>query len=575
MINPPYALMDPQREYHAATWEVFRCCLLRTLMSYSDLDGFPGTQPQPDLAAAPPQVSLDGTIWTFRLREGLHYAPPLEDATITSRDFVRALERLGDPGTGEPQLAGYLSIIEGYSEYQSGAAATIVGLEAPDPLTLRIRESRPDATIPYLFALAVTAPIPAMPGHPEERFGVASGHAFEDGGYGGYLVASGPYMYEGSASMDFSDPPEEQTPASGYLPWDLDKSPYGSITLVRNPSWDPATDPLRAALADRIELVGGTEPDLFGAVDSGDLDLVFDSSPPPEVLQAYQDDPALRPLIQATESLTESFATFNLAQPPFDDVAVRRAVAAVMDRAALVEQSREEYTRGVSVLSTHLAPDITESSLLAGWDPASRVDGSPDLVAARRAMATSRYARGERCRDPACDAVKIVVHRAATAAVAPLRADLARLGIHADFVVRSGVFGPCGRPKAHIGMCIGATWQADFPDAVNFLQVFYASDGSLNFSHVGAGPGTLRHWGYPVTDVPSVDTDVEQCVQEAGSAKAACWARLDQYLTDVLVVGVPLVVVQPLRLSSPRLGPFAWAEPLGEPALDRLPGIAA
>jgi peptide/nickel transport system substrate-binding protein len=267
-------------------------------------------------------------------------------------------------------------------------------------------------------------------------------------------VASGPYMYEGSASMDFSDPPEAQTPASGYVPWDLNKqffrtgevAVYGSITLVRNPSWDPATDPLRLALADRIEVVGGTEPDLFGAVDSGDLDLVFDASPPPEVLEQYQDDPALRPLIQATESLSESLAIFNLAQPPFDDVAVRRAVAAVIDRASLVEQSRQEYTRGVSVATTHLAPDVTESSLLAAWNPFPTDDGSPDLNAARRAMASSRYARGGKCRDPACDAVKILVHFASTSAVAPLRADLARLGIRVHFEVTDEIFGRCSDP---------------------------------------------------------------------------------------------------------------------------------
>jgi peptide/nickel transport system substrate-binding protein len=586
MINPPFFSMDPQREYNSTTWELFRCCLLRTLMSYSDLNGFPGTQPQPDLAAAPPQVSLDGTTWTFRLREGLHYAPPLQDVPITSGDIVRALARLGDPETGEPLLADYFSIIEGFSEYQSGAQ-TIAGLETPDPLTLRIRESRPDATLPYLLAMAVTAPIPAVPGHPEERFGVASGHArtndiLEEGGYGGYLVASGPYMYEGSASMDFSDPPEEQTPASGYVPWDLNERFFtageaavnGSITLVRNPSWDPATDPLRAALPDRIELVGGTEPDLFGAVDTGDLDLVFDASPPPEVLRSYQNDPELRPLIQATEGLSESLAIFNLAQPPFDDVAVRRAVAAVIDRASLVEQSLQEYTRGVSVLSTHLAPDVTESSLLAGWNPFPVDDGSPDLGAARRAMATSRYARGGRCRDPACDDVEILVHFASDSAVAPLRADLAKLGIHAHFEVTDDFFGRCSDPREHMGICIGLGWQADFPDAVNFLREFFASDGPLNWSHIGAGPRVLRRWGYSVTDVPSVDTDVEQCVQGAGSAKPACWARLDQYLTHVLVVGVPLVALQPLRLSSPRLGAFAWAEAFGEPALDRLPGDA-
>ena len=57
-----YAL-DPQAEYYGPALEIFRCCLLRTLMSYNGrptADG--GAELRPDLAAEPPNVSTDG--WT-------------------------------------------------------------------------------------------------------------------------------------------------------------------------------------------------------------------------------------------------------------------------------------------------------------------------------------------------------------------------------------------------------------------------------------------------------------------------------------------------------------------------------
>jgi peptide/nickel transport system substrate-binding protein len=582
MSTPPFYWLDPSREYNGNTWELLRCCLLRTLMSYSDLNGVPATQPQPDLAVALPQVSVDGTTWTFRLRDGLHYAPPLQDVPITSGDVVRALLRLGDPDTGSALLADYFTMIDGFPAYRAGNAETIAGLETPDPLTLRIRESRPDASLPYVLAMSVAAPIPPLPGHPDERYGVASGHArtdniFEGGGYGRYLVASGPYMIEGSAALDFSLPPEEQAPVSGFVPWELGRraTSYGSINLVRNPSWDPASDPLRSALADRIELVGGTEADLFEAVRTGDLDLVFDVPPPLDELQRYQQDPALRPLIQSADGLTETLAIFNVAQPPFDDVAVRRAVAAVIDRRALVAQSKENLSRGVSVLLTHLAPDATESSLLAGWNPFSDDDGSPDLEAARRSISASRYAKGGRCDEPACSDVRILVDSHSDAVVPSLRDDLAKLGIHANIRVADDFFFQrCGNPKEHLGLCIGVGWQADFPDGAQFLRVFFTATLTGNWSLLGSSPSLLRRWAYPVTDVPSVETDVEQCVQAQGSARPACWARLDQYLSGVLVAGVPLVAIQPLRLSSPRLGALPWSVAFGEPALDRLPGVS-
>src|SRR4029450_12789081 len=130
--------LDPQRAYDAAPWELFRCCLLRTIYSYN---GTPtdegGVVPRPDLAAGSPTISADGLTWTFRLREGIRYAPPFEDTPITSVDLVRALERTArlasqDLGYG----SFYFGVISGFDDYGSGAADSIVRLATPDTLTV-------------------------------------------------------------------------------------------------------------------------------------------------------------------------------------------------------------------------------------------------------------------------------------------------------------------------------------------------------------------------------------------------------------------------------------------------------
>ena len=69
------------------------CCVFRTLLAYNGKgieDG--GVELRPDLAASMPEVSADGLAWTFHLKPGIHYAPPLQDLVIESRDFVTALE---------------------------------------------------------------------------------------------------------------------------------------------------------------------------------------------------------------------------------------------------------------------------------------------------------------------------------------------------------------------------------------------------------------------------------------------------------------------------------------------------
>ncbi|MGH2573121.1 MAG: ABC transporter substrate-binding protein [Actinomycetota bacterium] len=123
--------LDPQKDYWYTSWELFRCCLLRTLLSY---EGKPtaegGSILRPDLAVSMPEVSADGLTWTFRIREGLRYAPPLQDLDITAQDFIRAIERTAYPGTA----AGYpfyYSIIQGFDQFVAGDATRSRGWRLP------------------------------------------------------------------------------------------------------------------------------------------------------------------------------------------------------------------------------------------------------------------------------------------------------------------------------------------------------------------------------------------------------------------------------------------------------------
>ena len=92
------AAFDPQKEYYTVSWEYYRCCLLRTLMSY---EGVPtaegGADIFPDLAAGEPTISGDGLTTTFQIKPGLMYAPPKDDTEITAQDFIRAMEREANP----------------------------------------------------------------------------------------------------------------------------------------------------------------------------------------------------------------------------------------------------------------------------------------------------------------------------------------------------------------------------------------------------------------------------------------------------------------------------------------------
>ena len=585
MTGAAYFGLDPQNEWTYQTWELFRCCLLRTLMSYDGTSGVSGTEPKPDLAAGPPEVSTDGLTWTFHLQPGLHYGPPLQGVPITSGDVVRALLRAGDAKTGNTLLSTlYLSNIEGFTSYLRGNADSISGVQTPDPLTLVIQEIRPDTTLLYELALATTAPIPPLPGDPSAPFGVATGHdrspdPSKQDGYGPYLVSSGPYMIEGEDGVDFSKPPDQQTPASGFRPWRFDSNfdtlADGSLTLVRNPSWDPATDPLRAALPDEIQISGGSPGPLFRRLDAGNLDLVFDGTPPPSILHHYLTDPTLRPLVESIDTGNLFMADFVLTQPPFDDVAVRLAVADALDRRAMLGPIATGYGFGDTILAGHYASDPSEDGLANGWDPFPDANGAADLGAARREMARSRYAAGGRCRAAACGGVRVYVNPRIASLVPEVTHTLAALGIQANVSVPGDFYNDCIQAPAstHLGMCIGDGWFPDFPSVGNLIVTNFGgptATAPYGITRMGATRTELAKLGSAVRTVPTIAPEIASCDQELGPRGVACWTALDQYLVTNVMPAVPLAFARVTRIVAPTVHAFSWDLANQSPALDRL-----
>jgi len=560
--------LDPQGAYFTTPWELFRCCLLRTLYSYN---GMPteegGMELRSDLATGLPEVSADGLTWTFRLREGLRYAPPFDDTQIVALDVVRALER--EARTGGP-YAFYYSVIRGFDDHQAGTADSIAGLETPDDRTLVVRLEQVTSDLAYRFSLAATAPIPE---------GADEGH---DRDYGRFLVASGPYMVEGSGDLDFSVLPKQQEPAAGFVPPTFAEAEVveepGSLVLVRNPSWDP-TDRLRAAYPDRIELTigGGDDEEIARRVDAAEVDLDFGLGGSPfEQVARYREDPALGDRVFQYPNDTGFAVTMNLAAPPFDDVHVRRAVAYAMDKAALVEMvSRPPHLPigHTAEVATHVAPDALEGSLLRAFDPYPH-----DPEAARAEMRASAYDRtGDgRCDAPACRNVQmLVLDLGVNAELArAIREDLAEVGIDLALQLRprTSYFATNHDPREQIPLDIPSPWGKDYPEGAGWFQALFDRSGleGPNTSLLGATPGQLREWGYGVTSVPSAEDRVQACLERRGVAKTECWAELDQYLMTEVVSRVPYIFMEHVQVVSERVVAYSFDQFAGLPALDRI-----
>lgn len=562
-------------------WELARCCLLRTLYSYNGMPAEEGgAELRPDLAQGMPEVSSDGLTWTFRLKRGLRYAPPFEDTPIIAPDIVRGLERQARMASLLPKghtYDQYYSVIRGFDQYPE-EADSIVGLERPDDHTLVVRLTEIAGDLPFRFSLPATAPIPE---------GASEGH---DADYGRFLVASGPYMVEGSEDLDFSVPPEQQEPAPGFIPATPDDvgevEEPGSLVLVRNPSWAPATDRLRPAYPDRIEMAigGGDDEHFAGRVDAAEIDVVFDKAGSSfEQVARYREASASKDRLHIHANNSGYALRMNLAIPPFDDVHVRRAVNHAIDEEALVEMLSEPKDLpfgGTSIeAGTHIAPDGIAGSLLRSFDPYPF-----DPSEARKEMSTSAYDRNGdgTCDAPVCRNVRTLVRETGfiPQQAKEIRDALADLGIELTLEIVDANFHDLALdPREHIPMSIGFGWFPDYPEGTGwFLSQFdvsglEGSNSSLegsNTSLLGASAEQLRDWGYEVTSVPSVDDRFDACQGRRGVARTQCWAEYDQYLMTEIVPWVPYMFQEHAVVVSERVVEYSFDQFANLPALDQI-----
>ena len=554
------AAFDPQKEYYTVSFGYFRCCLLRTLLSYKGVPGSEGGNDLiPDLATALPEVSEDELTWTFTLKEGIKYSPPLQDTEVVAEDFVRAIERTACSECASGGYPFYYSIIEGFDEFSEGKADSVSGIRAVDDYTLEVKLSDPSGDLPYVMAMPSAAPIPE---------GVADGH---DKDYGRFLVGTGPYMFEGADKLDFSKPPDQQEPVSGY-------TPGKAFTLVRNPSWDIETDEVRKAYLDKIEtVIGGTEQDLANQVDQGLIDVNGDFIPPAQVVREYQQDPQKADRLTSNSGDGLYYMSFNLAEPPFDDIAVRKALNYATNKEGMIR------IKGGPLFgdpASHIIPDFLLADKLADFDPYPSEGSQGDIEAAKEEMKNSKYDTDQDgvCDAPECKGILAVTDEADPYPdYVPLLQDAwGQLGIEMDVknLERTTMYDKCLDPGAHTAICLGPGWFKDFPDATTFAGPLFGSEGlgpdaCCNYSLLGADSEFLKKYDYEITEVPSVDADIEKCEPLADEERTDCWAALDTKLMEEVVPWIPYLFAKDVFITSARVRGFSYDQFSSQPASDQ------
>lgn len=521
---------DPTGEYSTTGWSVLQT-MVRTLVVYRFAPGAEGTQIVPDIATEVPVPTDGGLTYTFHIRQGAMFGPPL-NRQITSDDVAYAFERINATPLASQYPGYYQGTIEGMEP--SDTVAPISGIETPDDSTVIFHLTRPTGDFLARLTLPAAAPMPREVGSCFSK----------PGGYGRNVVSSGPYMIQGSADVDASSC-DTIEPVTGF-------DPTSFLRLVRNPAYDKASDPE----SNRLNYVDGMEftidtnvSDIFAKIEAGELDASWYDPPPKAVLQRYLTDADLKDNLKVGPPDGHVYSILmNLTVPPFDDVHVRKAVNLILDKASMQRAFGGDLA---GPIATGYIPPYILGGALEGWDPFATPGSAGSLELAQQELKQSRYDPDQNgvCDEDVCKNLVMINKNVApwTDMEAVVVDSLAKIGI--EVVPRElepgSSYNVLNRPKNRIPLGMNGSWVYDYPDpasyTVQFLSSSISAEGNINAPLVGLTPEMAKELGipYPGDGVPSIDAQNDECQAEVGDVRMACFVELDKYLTEQVVPMAP------------------------------------
>jgi peptide/nickel transport system substrate-binding protein len=480
--------LDPGETYYQYSWNFARL-YGRPLMMAKSAPGKEGAQMVPDLAEAPGQASDNAKTWTYKIRKGVKF----DDGTeVTSADVKYAVLRSTDKQTfpnGPAYWDNLLNLPSGYKgPYKTPNMNTDSAIEIPDEYTIVFHMKKPFAAFDYLAQQPNTMPVPK-----DKDTGAK---------YRNSIVSTGPYKF-------------------------ADLQPGKSFNLVRNDQWDPATDPNRKALPDRIEVsLNVNADDIDNRIIAGDLDIdVAGTGVQPAAQSRVLQDPTLKENADNPLSIRLWYTSITPTVAPLDNIECRKAIMYAMDRTGYQTAYGGQFAGG-DLATTLLPPTIpghTDFDLYPNGP-----DHKGDLDAAKKSLADCGQPNGfetnigYRAERPKEKATAEAFQQA-----------LGRVGIKVTLkpFPQGDYFAQyCGLPpyvvKNKLGLCVNG-WAADWPDGFGFLsqitdsRVIRETGGSSNIS----------------VRIPEVDQMLDKALTELDTSKRnQMWGEIDKRVMQEAVI---------------------------------------
>lgn len=435
---------------------------------------------QANTLVAMPTVDAAGTTWTFRLKQGMTFAPDpaFGDARreVTAADYVYSLQRLYDPALKSPWLFLFEGKLLGDEAWRDkfDYATAIAGLRALDRYTLQIRLKEPDPSFLFYLALPATG---AVAREAAEKYGAQLGN---------HPVGSGPFTVQEWKRSD-------------------------RITLAANRNYHArfhgggALEGRQLPLVDRVEvkIMEEYQSRVLGYL-NGEFDYIeqVPESMRDLVLDPASTMPVLKPGLARRGMVLDLFPVLqtyymwmNMEDPVIggytpDKIALRRAIALGYNSAEDVALLK----KGLALpAQTPLPPNVL------GYDPAYRSPIAYNLPLARALLERHGYRKGPDGFRTLPDGRPLTLRmHSEPSMVGRLRDELWRknlnaLGLRVEFITdkKTEIIKASRLGKV---MMFETNWVADFPDGDNFYQLLYGPNaGRANYARFNLPAYNVRY----------------------------------------------------------------------------------
>lgn len=461
----------------------------------------------PNLAEAMPEVSADGITYTFKIKKGVLFQdneafPGGKGRELEASDFVYSIKRLADPKNQAPGwwvLDGKLKGLNAWADKHSKLPTTnydeeVEGLKAIDKHTLQFQLAKPFPQFLYALAMGFTSVVP--------KEAIAKyGKEFIN-----HPVGTGPYVLpkfdQGKRIVYTKNPtfreklyPSDASPQFQNLLGDAGKKlPLVDKIIVHvmvesQPAW--------------LKFNKG-EVDYFGVPKDNFGAAVKDNK--------ISGDLAGKGItLTITPQLDMTHTSFNYDNKLFHNVNLRRAMYLAYDE---TKANSLFYNNTAFPAQSAVPPGIAGN--IADYKNPWK---GPNLELAKKTLAAAGYPEGKGLPEIIYDIPDSTTSRQMGEY---FQKQMEQIGI--KIKIQAAPWPEFqAKIKKRSSQMYGMAWGADYPDAENFLQLFYGPNSSP-----GANGSNYNN--------PQFNKEFEQAVvMQDSPARTAAYEKLNKFLAEEVV----------------------------------------